>query len=84
MPPKTTLLMNKQERDKLFNKIECLEIDLKTSQDNIKYYAEQLGKTRSEIIDIFNLVGAETSVGKDETSEEAWERVIEDIKGRLE
>ena len=76
--------MNKQERDRLLHRIECLQIDLKTSQDNMKYYAEQLGKTRSEIIDIFNLVGAETSVGENEASEEAWERVIEDIKGRLE
>jgi len=49
----------------------------------MKYYAEQLGKIRAEIIEIFNLVGAETSVGKDETSDEAWERIIIDVKSRL-
>lgn len=75
--------MAKKERERIFHKIECLEIDLKTSQDNMKYYAEQLGKTREGIIEIFNLVGAESEVGDNETPDEAWNRYILAIKDRL-
>ena len=73
----------KHEFDILANKIKILQHELNTAKDDIDYYRDLLHETRLRILDIKNIVGAETKVADNETVNAAWERTIQAIIDKL-
>jgi len=79
----TNLLLSKQQRDAVFERVKTLESDLKIASENETYYRCQLHHLRAELVDIFNLSGATTRVPDSESVEQSWQRYVEAIKEKL-
>lgn len=77
------LLLNKEQRDKLYQEVSALDAELKVANDDIDYYKELLRKTRTQMIEIYNASGAKTFPLDNETPDEAWERLANSILEKL-
>ncbi len=74
-----SVLEDKMQRDYLYAKISRLEDELSVAIDNSNYYKSLLEKTRRQILEIKNAVGAESIVADIETVNQAWDRNIAEI-----
>ncbi len=74
-----SVLEDKMQRDYLYAKISRLEDELSVAIDNSNYYKSILEKTRRQILEIKNAVGAESIVADIETVNQAWDRNIAEI-----
>ncbi len=74
-----SVLEDKMQRDYLYAKISRLEDELSVAIDNSNYYKSLLEKTRRQILEIKNAVGAESIVADIETVNQAWDRNITEI-----
>ena len=79
----TDYVKHKHEIDSLRNEITALKAESEVIHDNSNYYLKKLMKLRSSIVEIFNLVGAETQVPDSETEEQSWNRYTTAIIDKL-
>ena len=76
-------LQHKAERDRLLEQLSQLQKELLVEKDNVDYYRELLRETRSKILVIRNLSGAETVIADSESVDSAWDRNIQTIITKL-
>ena len=76
-------LQHKAERDRLHEQLSQLQKELLVEKDNVDYYRELLRETRSKILVIRNLSGAETVIADSESVDSAWDRNIQAIIDKL-
>ena len=76
-------LQHKAERDRLHEQLSKLQEELRVEKDNVDYYRELLRETRSKILVIRNLSGAETVIADSESVDSAWDRNIQTIITKL-
>ena len=79
----TDYVKHKHEIDSLRNEITALNDELTVEKAESNYYHEQLMELRSNIVEMFNLSGAETQLPDSETQDQAWSRYTKAILDKL-
>ena len=74
---------HKHQIDALRNEITELNDELTVEKAETNYYHEKLMELRSNIVEMFNLVGAETQLPDSESQDQAWSRYTQAILDKL-